>query len=134
MKAMEKYRIQQIAKSYPSFKPEIVAYGDQILYEMEMDLKAMVQAISYLSEYIEYRKGIKNTHTFGDNTCNQALELLIKRVSVYSCPNNKKEQFKTKTNCPLKENCKCLQDVAQHITLSGLAKLPNTKVNLKNKC
>ena len=114
MKTMEQYRIQQIAKSYPSFKPEIVAYGDQILYEMEMDLKAMVQAISYLSEYIEYRKEIRDTHTFGDNTCNQALELLIKRVSVYSCPNNKKEEFKTKTNCPLKDKCKCLQDVAQH--------------------
>ena len=111
---MEQYRIQQIAKSYPSFKPEIVSYGDQILYEMEMDLKAMVQAISYLSEYVEYRKSIRDTHTFGDNTCNQALELLIKRVSIYSCPNNKKEQFKTKANCPLKENCKCLQDVAQH--------------------
>ena len=48
---MEKYRIQEIAKSYPSFNPEIVAYGQQILYEMEMDLKAMKQAISYLSEY-----------------------------------------------------------------------------------
>ena len=109
---MEQYRIQEIAKSYPSFKPEIVAYGQQILYEMEMDLKAMKQAISYLSEYIEYRKGVKDTHTFGDNSCDQALELLVKRVSEYSCPNNKKEEYKTKTNCPLKENCKCLQGVS----------------------
>lgn len=99
---MEQYRIQQIAKSYPSFKPEIVAYGDQILYEMEMDLKAMVQAISYLSEYIEYRKSIRDTHTFGDNTCNQALELLIKRVSIYSCPNNKRNSLKQKLTVRLK--------------------------------
>ena len=109
---MEQYRIQEIAKFYSSFKPEIVAYGQQILYEMEMDLKAMKQAISYLSEYIEYRKWIKDTHTFGDNSCNQALELLVKRVSEYSCPNNKKKEYKTKNNCPLKENCKCLQDVS----------------------
>ncbi len=61
---MEQYRIQQIAKSYPNFNPEIVAYGKQIIYEMEMDLIAMKQAISYLSEYIEYRSEIKNTHTF----------------------------------------------------------------------
>lgn len=106
---MEQYRIQEIAKSYPSFNPEIVSYGQQILYEMEMDLKAMKQAISYLSEYIKYRSEIKDTHTFGDNACNQALELLVKRVSEYSCPNTKKEQFKTKENCPLKENCKCIK-------------------------
>lgn len=114
---MEQYRVQQVAESYLKtglFKPDLVSYGNQILYEMEMDLKAMVQSISYLSEYIEYRKGIKDTHTFGDNSCNQALEILVKRVSEYSCPNNKKEHFKTKTNCPLKDNCKCLQSVSQH--------------------
>lgn len=106
---MEQYRIEEIAKSYTVLKPQAVAYGNQILYEMEKDLEAMVQAISCLSEYIEYRKRTKESpHTVGDNSCNQALELLVKRVSEYSCPNDKKQEYKTLDNCPLKEKCKCL--------------------------
>lgn len=108
---MNKYRAEAIAETYLKtglFKPDVVAYGNQILYEMEQDKIAMVQAIGYLMEYVEYRAETKQTpHTFGDQNCNFALDLLIKRVSKYSCPNNLKEHLRTKENCPLKEQCKC---------------------------
>ena len=104
-------RIEAIAEAYTknNFNHEIVSYGNQILYEMEQDLKAMLWAIDYLSEYIRYREKTKTTpHTFGDNSANQALEVLIKRVAVYSCPSNLKDKYKTIENCPLKDKCKCL--------------------------
>lgn len=111
-----KYRVEEISNRYTKsgmFNPEIVAYGSQILYEVEEDLKAMKFAIKYLSEYLKYREESKTTpHTFGDDDANKALVVLVKRVSVYSCPNSLKDEYKTKENCPLKEACKCLQGVS----------------------
>jgi len=106
-------RAKAIAEKYLKsgmFKPEIVAFGDQIAYEMEMDKRAMVEAISRLTEYLEYRNRIKDTHTFGDHDCDNALQILVKRVSEYSCPNGLKDEYKTKENCPLKDKCKCKKE------------------------
>lgn len=97
-------RTEAIARAYNKhgFASEITECGNQILFEVEQDLHAMKWAISYLSEYIEYREKTKTTpHTFGDNSANQALEVLIKRVAEYSCPNN----LKAGNNCPLKDKC-----------------------------
>lgn len=107
---MEQYRIQEIEKSYLKtgcFNPKIVAYGSQILYEMEQDKIAMVEAISYLTDYVKYRKSIKETATGGELNCDFALDVLLKRVSKYSCPNALKKHLRTKENCPLKGDCKC---------------------------
>lgn len=104
---MEQYRIQEIAKSYPSFKPEIVAYGQQILYEMEQDLRAMKWAISRMKEFIDYheKQEVKPSHY---STIKIGYDDLLKRVSEYSCPNSLKTELRNKSNCPLNENCKCL--------------------------
>lgn len=99
-------RVEAIAKRYTKsgvFKPEIVQYGNQILYEVEQDLNAMKWAIKYLQRYIEYinTKG-HPLETFGDMSCKNALDVLVKRVSKYSCPNN----MKSGKECPLAAECK----------------------------
>ncbi len=98
-------RCESFAKRYKKsgvFNPEIVNYGNQILYEVEQDLNAMKWAIQYLRMYFEYieEKG-KKLETFGDMDCKRAYDVLIKRVSEYSCPNN----YKSGKLCPLNDAC-----------------------------
>ena len=103
-------RSTEVKESYKSgFTSEKdLSIGDQMAYEWEQDFIAMKWAISYLSEYFEYRNKTKTTpHTFGDNTANQAFDVLLKRVSKYSCPSNLKDKYKTKEKCPLGDACKC---------------------------
>jgi hypothetical protein len=104
---MEKYRIQEIANHYPSFSPEIVAYGQQILYEVEQDLIAMKFALSRMKDFLEYheKQEVKPIHF---NTIKIGFDDLLKRVSEYSCPHNLKDHLRKKENCPLKDNCKCI--------------------------
>lgn len=106
------YRAEKIAEQYTKdglFKPEIVAYGNQILYEMEMDKRAMVTAIMYLTSYLEYRSKHKAVHSFGDHDADLALQHLVKRVLIYSCPNPLKEHLRTPENCPAKSECTCFK-------------------------
>ena len=70
--------------------------GEQMQYEWENDFTAMRWAIDYLAN-----GGLHGKHL--------ALEVLLKRASIYSCPSMKKDEYKTKSNCPLRENCKCLK-------------------------
>lgn len=98
-------RVEAIAKRYTKdgiFKPEIVQYGDQILYEVEQDLSAMKWAIKHLQRYIEYINEKGNPlQAFGDMTCKNALDVLVNRVSQYSCPNN----MKSGKECPMGDAC-----------------------------
>lgn len=103
-------RSEQIAKKYLDtgiFNPEHLQCGSQMSYEIEQDLQAMKWAIAYLQSYIEYRKTIRLYHTFGDQHCNQAFEILVNRVAEYNCPSNRKPEFKNIENCPMGEKCKC---------------------------
>jgi len=70
--------------------------GDQMAYEWERDFVAMRWAIEYLLSGGESGKQL-------------ALDILLKRVSEHSCPSNKKDEYKTKENCPLKVMCKCVK-------------------------
>ena len=104
---MKKYRIEAIAEAYTKdglFKPEIVAYGNQILYEMEKDLNAMKWALNRIDEFLKVAE-VKGYFT---GTLYIAKDELLKRISKYSCPSNLKDEYKTKENCPLKDGCKCL--------------------------
>jgi hypothetical protein len=110
-----KYRVEAIAESYLKtglFKPELVAYGNQILYEFEQDFIAMKWALKRMQSFLECKKGSKRKHIAGDNDIEIGFRDLLKRVSEYSCPNMKKEEYKTKENCPLGNECKCLQGVS----------------------
>lgn len=108
---MKKYRVESISEKYlkAGFSPEIVKYGDQILYEMEQDLITMKQILSRISEFLEYNKE-KNVSCY--SSIQIAYNDLLNRISKHSCPNNLKDHLKTNENCPLKENCKCLQGVS----------------------
>lgn len=68
--------------------------GSQMKYEWEQDFIAMKQAVDYL-----LNGGVQGK--------NFAFDVLVKRISEYSCPSNLKEQYKTKEKCPLKHKCKC---------------------------
>jgi len=72
---------------------ELFKVGEQMQYEWEKDFIAMKWAIDYLTN-----GGLSGPQL--------ALDTLLKRVSEYSCPSNKKQEYKTKENCPLKEDCK----------------------------
>lgn len=108
---MKKLRAENIKEWYGksrAFKDEdIISFSPQMAYEVEKDKDAMVMAIMYLEEYIAYRSKIKENFTFGDAGVNTALSVLLDRVSIYSCPNPKKEHLRKKENCPLKDKCKC---------------------------
>ena len=102
----KKMRADEIAESYikHGFKPEIVACGAQMAYEMEMDLRAMKWALDRIIEFLEDAE----KHNYFTGTLHIAKDELVKRISTYSCPSNLKDQYKTKDNCPLKKDCKCI--------------------------
>lgn len=106
-----KTRADSIKESYlnAGFQESTISYSRQLSYEMEMDFRAVKTAISYLSEFIDYRNRNQETHTFGEHNVDFALECLVKRASEYSCPSNLKDEHKTKDKCPLKEGCKCVE-------------------------
>jgi hypothetical protein len=109
-----KYRVEAIAESYLKtglFKPELVAYGNQILYEFEKDFIAMKWALYRMQEFLICKKKYPREHVAGDNDIEIGFRDLLKRVSEYNCPNMKKDEYKTKENCPLGNECKCLQSV-----------------------
>lgn len=109
-----KYRVEAIAESYLKtglFKPELVAYGNQILYEFEQDFIAMKWALYRMQEFLRCKKEYQREHVAGDNDIEIGFSELLKRISEYSCPNIKKDKYKTKENCPLGNECKCLQGV-----------------------
>ena len=110
-----KYRVEAIAESYLKsglFKPELVAYGNQILYEFEQDFIAMKWALYRMQEFLRCKEKYPREHVAGDNDIEIGFRDLLKRVSEYNCPNMKKDEYKTKENCPLKDKCKCLNDVS----------------------
>ena len=110
-----KYRVEAIAESYLKsglFKPELVAYGNQILYEFEQDFIAMKWALYRMQEFLRCKEKYPREHAAGDNDIEIGFRDLLKRVSEYNCPNMKKDEYKTKENCPLKDKCKCLNDVS----------------------
>jgi hypothetical protein len=110
-----KYRVEAIAESYLKtglFKPELVAYGIQILYEFEQDFIAMKWALYRMQEFLRCKKQYPREHVAGDNDIEIGFRDLLKRVSQYNCPNMKKDEYKTKENCPLGNECKCLQGVS----------------------
>ena len=78
---------------------KLFTVGEQMQYEWEQDFITMRWAIDYL-----INGGVSGKQL--------ALDVLLKRVSEHSCPSNKKEQYKTKENCPLKDGCKCLHGVS----------------------
>lgn len=105
----KQYRIDAIAEAYTKdglFNPEIVAYGSQILYEMEQDLYAMKWALNRIDEFLQ----VASKHNYFTGTLHIAKDELLKRISKYSCPSNLKDEYKTIENCLLKEKCKCLQN------------------------
>jgi len=111
-----KYRVEAIAESYLKsglFKPELVAYGNQILYEFEQDFIAMKWALYRMQEFLRCKEKYPREHAAGDNDIEIGFRDLLKRVSEYNCPNMKKDEYKTKENCPLKDKCKCLNDVSK---------------------
>lgn len=99
-------RAESISKRYTSLKPELTACGDQMEYEIEEDLNAMKWMISRLQEYIEEYETRDDRPPFY-HTLEIGYRDLVNRVSKYSCPNNKKDEYKTKLNCPLKDKCMC---------------------------
>ena len=105
---MKETRCQSIASRYKSFKPEITTFGSQIEYEVEQDLIAMKQTIQRLQEYIEEYENRDDRLPYF-HSIEIGYRDLLKRVSKYSCPSNLKERYKTKVNCPLKENSKCVK-------------------------
>jgi hypothetical protein len=110
-----KYRVEAIAESYLKtgvFKPELVAYGNQILYEFEQDFIAMKWALYRMQEFLRCKEKYKRDFVSGDNDIEIGFRDLLKRVSEYNCPNMKKDEYKTKENCPLGNDCKCLQGVS----------------------
>jgi len=110
-----KYRVEAIAESYLKtgvFKPELVAYGNQILYEFEQDFIAMKWALYRMQEFLRCKEKYKRDFVAGDNDIEIGFRDLLKRLSEYNCPNMKKDEYKTKDNCPLKDECKCLQGVS----------------------
>ena len=115
---MKRYRIENIADSYNKVLKDksSVAYGDQILYEMEKDLKAMRWALEYMDEFLKANKR-QNTNPPGIDLIRMAFKDLLKRVSEYSCPMNQKDEYKTKEKCYLGEKCMCLSktDPDSHI-------------------
>ena len=113
MEKKKQYRIEAIAEAYTKdglYKPERVAYGNQILYEMEQDLNAMKWALNRIDEFL----GVANKHNYFTGTLHIAKDELLKRISKYSCPSNLNDEYKAIENCPLKENCKCLQGVSSN--------------------
>lgn len=73
--------------------------GSQMAYEWEQDFIAMKQAVDYILN------GGFQGKIF-------AFDILMKRISEYSCPSALKEHLRTKENCPLKDKCKCSQLVS----------------------
>jgi len=104
---MEKYRSKAMANFYKSLKPELTDCGEQLSYEIQEDLNAMKQTIQRLQEYIEEYENRDDRLPYF-NSIEIGYRGLLNRVSKYSCPNNKKDEYKTIENCPLKDKCKCI--------------------------
>lgn len=107
---IENSRAKNIKKAYvdtKSFKDTTdFECGSQIEYEIEEDLNTMKWAVEYLSEYLEYRDKKNIEITFGDKQCNNALNLLIERISQYSCISNLKPELRRRKKCKFKDKCK----------------------------
>ena len=73
---------------------KLFAVGEQMQYEWEQDFIAMRWSIDYLVNG-------------GKSGPRLELNVLLKRVSEFSCPCNLKDEYKTSEKCPLKNNCKC---------------------------
>ena len=106
---MEKYRSKSVAEKYSkTCKENLLIVGDQSSYEWQQDLIAMKWMILRLQEFINEYKNRDDKPTFYSS-----LEIgyrdLLKRVSEYSCPNMRKEKYKSKSNCPLADKCMCLK-------------------------
>lgn len=84
---------------------KLFCIGDQMAYEWEQDFRAMKCALKRLKDFLEVAN--KQNHFTG--SLNIAYNELVNRISKYSCPSNLKDEYKTKENCPLGDNCKCLK-------------------------
>ena len=87
---------------------KLLLVGEQMQYEWEQDFNTMLWALKRIDEFLKVAK--ENNYFTG--TLHIAKEELLNRISKYSCPSNLKHEYKTIENCPLKENCKCLQNVS----------------------
>ena len=79
-------RVDRIKKKYVesgAFKEDSPAFkaGVSIVYEMEEDYRAMVAAVEYIDNFIEYKK--LGPKTFGDQELFHARERLQKRIDEY---------------------------------------------------
>ena len=106
---MKEYRSESVAERYSKhFDAKLTTVGDQSSYEWQQDLNAMKFMILRLQEFINEYKNRDDKPTFYSS-----LEIgyrdLLKRVSEYSCPNMRKEKYKSKSNCPLADKCMCLK-------------------------
>lgn len=104
---MEKYRNKAIANFYKSLNPELTVCGEQLSYEIQEDLNAMKIVLFRLQGFIEEYENREDRPPFY-HSIEIGYRDLLNRVSKYSCPNNKKDEYKTKENCPLKDKCKCI--------------------------
>ena len=66
-----------------------------------------------MQEFLRCKEKYPREHAAWDNDIEIGFRDLLKRVSEYNCPNMKKDEYKTKENCPLKDKCKCLNDVSK---------------------
>lgn len=109
MKKTPKYRVEAIAEAYAKhgiFKPEMVTYSNQVMYEMQEDLNAMKWALNRINEFLQ----VAEKYDYFTGTLDIAKDELLNRISKYSCPSNLKDEYKTIKNCPLKEKCKCFNE------------------------
>lgn len=101
-------RLESIAQSYLKtglFVPEKLAYGSQILYEVEQDNIAMKWALERMKEFLDANKDEQPTHK-KYMMIDIAYRDLLKRVSEYNCPSLLKDQHVTQEKCPLGNLCK----------------------------
>lgn len=102
-----KKRVDNIKDSYAKagvFKADVIAYSDQLRYEVEQDLIAMKWALYRMGEFLRVKKETGRDFVPGDNEIEIGYQELLKRISEYSCPNMRKDG----SQCPLKEKkCSC---------------------------
>ena len=101
-------RVESMAQSYLKtglFMPEKLAYGSQILYEVEQDNIAMKRALRAMKEFLDANKD-EEPRPKRYMIIDIAFRDLLKRVSEYNCPSLLKDQFVTQEKCPLESLCK----------------------------
>lgn len=103
-------RSDDIKKQYTSHEGlwtdenKLFNVGEQMRYEWEQDFNSMRWALKRICEFLE----VAEKHNYFTGTMYIAKDELVNRISKYSCPSLLKDECKTKEDCPLSDNCKCL--------------------------